>query len=551
MQTSSRDNRLSSLIAVLGLLALLVGLVVMVLLPAIRYAAWAMLALGVGLLAIAFILDFRRVSSAITGKRGMFSTGTTVMISIFIGITLLVNAISIGNYHRFDATGVAQFTLTSQTKNVLEQMEIPVKVLGFFVPNDPYSISTYATNFLEEYQNYTDKLSLEVIDPDEYPDQARQYGITQYQTIVFESEKGRRLVFPQDIIVTTTDQQGNLQIVGIEAEHAFTSAILEVTGVVQKKVYFLTGHGESNPDADYSDAGDNLRDNLYKVGRLDLLLTHGIPDDCTVLIIASPQKPLGTEEFNIIKRYLDDGGWVMILLNPNPTQDMKQLISPWGVKIEGGTVVDPSSSLSTDANSPIVPRIRNSFGFTNIYFPGPTALIPQPGYTPQIYSGAGSDTPLQIAWVSDNSSIEMYSLARTSQDSWLERDFQPGQEPVFNEGVELKGPFELGLLIFMVPPLDENGQPTAEVPPTRLSVIGDSDFASYQHFYNGDNGNFFLNLVEVLTTGKELISIERKVLPYRRLVVGPEIESFIQISSIGLLPLLVLVAGGVIWWRRR
>ena len=145
----------------------------------------------------------------------------------------------------------------------------------------------------------------------------------------------------------------------------------------------------------------------------------------------------------------------------------------------------------------------------------------------------------------------MFSLARTSQDSWLETNFDPGTAPVLNEGTDVTGPLDLGLLVVMTPPLDANGNPIGTVPPTRLVVVGDSDFASNQDFYNGDNGNFLLNLVEVLTSGKELISIERKVLPFRRLVVGPEVANFIRISSIGLLPLLVLVMGGIIWWRRR
>jgi len=49
-------------------LTLLIGLIVMVVLPAIRIAAWAILALGILLMAAAFIIDFRRVSGAITGR---------------------------------------------------------------------------------------------------------------------------------------------------------------------------------------------------------------------------------------------------------------------------------------------------------------------------------------------------------------------------------------------------------------------------------------------------------------------------------------------------
>jgi multisubunit Na+/H+ antiporter MnhB subunit len=185
MQTESRVFRLSGLIAVLGLLALLIGWLVMLLAPAIGFAAWAILALGVLLLVTAFLMDFRRVGSALAGRRGRFGTGATVMVSIFIGIILLINAISIGNYHRFDVTGVAQFTLTSQTKEMLGQLEAPVQVLAFFVPGDP--IGDFIINLLNEYQNYSDQLSVEAIDPDEHPDQARQYNVVIYPSVVFES----------------------------------------------------------------------------------------------------------------------------------------------------------------------------------------------------------------------------------------------------------------------------------------------------------------------------------------------------------------------------
>ena len=80
MRTNLNNNRLSGLIAVLELLALLVGLIVIILLPNIRYTSWLFLFLGVILLAIAFIMDFRRVRGAVTGKRGKFGTGTTVMV---------------------------------------------------------------------------------------------------------------------------------------------------------------------------------------------------------------------------------------------------------------------------------------------------------------------------------------------------------------------------------------------------------------------------------------------------------------------------------------
>jgi hypothetical protein len=540
MKSTSDVYRFTGLIAVLGLLTLLVGLVVMILLPDIRFAAWSILALGILLLATAFIIDFRRVGRTLTGKRGRFTTGTTVMVSVFIGITLLVNAISIGNYHRFDLTGLAQFTLTSQTKEVLSKLETPVQALCFFTPNDTYGIGSYATSLLAEYQNYTDQLSVEFIDPDEHPDQAREYGITQYQTVAFETEKGRRLVPLYEYV--TYDAQGNPT--GVEAENAFTSAILEVTGVVQKKVYFLTGHGEADINSSYSYARQGLLDNLYKVSTLDLARTPSIPDDCATLIIAGPREPIPSEELVTIAKYLVSGRQALILVNPDPPQGIRLLLSLWGIATANGTVIDPSSYLAPSIDTPRVPSARNNFGLSDVYFPGATPINPFPEYEPSTTNPTTGEVLPQVVWTSANSSIQMYMLLWTSDDSWLEMNFDPSEEPEFDEGTDLKGPLALGFLIF-TPPSSEEEQGAA------LIVIGDSDFASNQHFYNGNNSDLFLSAVNWLAAGKELISIERKVLPFRRLVIGPAETKVIQFTSIGLMPLLVLVMGSIIWWRRR
>jgi len=524
MQSRS-SNQFTGVLSLLGLAALLTGLIVMVLLTQIRLAAWALLLLGVLLLATAVFVDFRKFRGVITGRRSKFSTGTTVMVSIFLGITLLVNAISITNYKRIDVTGVSQFTLTSQTQDVLKELDSPVQAIGFFVPGDPYGIgvdiASYARNLLSEYKIFTEYLHVEEIDPEEHPDQAVQYGITyQYQSVVFESGNHRRLVTPQEII----DQ----------AEHAFTSAILEVTGVKQKKVYFITGHGEADISVEYSQAKQGLLDNLYNVDTLDLVINPNIPEDANALIIAGPRKPLASSEVEIIKEYLENDGLLMILLNPGSPPEVNQLISAWGIEIEDGIAIDPSSHVSPSIDSPMVPRTMNYFSQFGLsketYFPGATAILPQEEYPENII---------------------LLPLFFTSQESWLEKDFNTLEEPEFNEGTDIKGPLPLAFFATTATAEGDEVVTPEEDVPTSLVIVGDSDFASDQHFYNGDNGNLFLSMIEFLTAGKELISIERKVLPFRRLVVSQEIANFINISSIGLLPIAVLLLGGIIWWRRR
>ncbi len=505
----------TAIMALLGLASLFIAWLLMFILPDIRTFAWGILALGAVLLSIAFVIDFRRVKGALVSRWGKFGLSTTVTVSLFVGIILLANAISVGNNHRFDFTGLAQFTLTSQTKGVLASLDKPVEIVRFFTPDIPLTVRSYAENLLAEYQQYSDHLTVREIDPDLRPDQAREYGLDRlgasYGAVVFRSTEGQQQVLGPQIAV--------------EAEHAFTSAILEVTGTRQKKVYFLTGHGENSIHQDYKNAASGLRDNLFQVAELDLVATAGVPGNAAVIVIAGPQQPLVSGELEIIKTYLENDGRVFILLNPNPPQELRQLISEWGLDIQDGMLIDPTSYVAPNKDNLLIPRTRNSFRLAETYFPGATAVISR------------KEVP---------ENIKLNALVWTSREAWLEQDFTSGEEPERDEQVERQGPFAVGALVSTTA-TDEDEESIG----TRLVVIGDSDFASNRHFQNGNNGDLFLSAVSWLSAGQEIISVDRKVLASRRLLLNPEEEKFLHISSMGLLPLLLLAAGGYVWWRRR
>ena len=542
----------TGLIALLGLASLFIGWILTFILPQLRVVSWGIIAAGAVLIIAALVLDYRRVGRAIASRQGRFSTGATVMVSVFIGIILLVNAISYANYQQWDVTGLSEYVLTSQTKKVLANLDQEVEVIKFFVPDDPYGGATYATSLLDKYEIYTDKLNVREIDPEERPDQAREYGIVEYQeaffsvfgipaqTIVFVGDAGQRMV--------------GLELILIEAEHAFTSAILEVTGTVQKVVYFTTGHGEvdiyDTAATGYSIARGGLRDNLYQTASIDLLTTGTVPEDATVLIIAAPQEPLSNIDIDIIQDYLQRDGRLMILVNPGSPENFDWLLLPWGLKVEQGFVWESGDSFAApNRDSPLVPSLRNNFGLTALYFPGATSISsPLEGY---VLVDLGTEEEPQPIWLSEERAISLLPVAITSEDSWLENSGS-SVEPEFDEDVDIKGPFNLGFFITSVL-IDTSGEEVVVVPDgPRLVVIGDSDFATNNHFLNGNNKDLFLNSVEYfLSQGTELISIDRKVLQPRRFLISAEATSFISISSIGLLPLLLLVAGVIVWWRRR
>jgi ABC-type uncharacterized transport system involved in gliding motility auxiliary subunit len=504
----------AKIIALLGLAALFLGFVFGLIMPGLRCYAWAILAFGVVLMVAAVFLDFKRVKGALISRRGRFGIGATVKISLFSGIILLVNAISVGTHHRFDFTGLAQFTLTSQTKEVLAELDKPVEVVNFFTPAVPPSVSTYAQYLLDEYQIHSDQLTVRTVDPDLNPDQARQYQIDQigalYGVTVFRSEEGRRQVYGPQITV--------------EAEHAFTSAILEVTGIKQKKVCFLTGHGESSIYAEYDSARSSLQDNLFEVGEIDLLRSPELLDDTAVLVLAGPRQPLVSSELKALASYLEQGGRLMVLVNPGSTGGLGRLLGRWALEIADGLMIDPSSHVAPDSDTPLVPRTRNAFGLAEVYFPGAVAVIPQEKVPADL-------TIAPLAW--------------SSPESWLERGSKSREQLRFDDQTDRKGPLAIGALV------SSAAAAGSQATGTRLVVIGDSDFAANRHFRNGNNAELFLNSINWLAEGEEIIAVDRKVLPIRRLILSPEQARFLHISSIGLLPLLLLVFGGYLWWRRR
>jgi len=210
-----------------------------------------------------------------------------------------------------------------------------------------------------------------------------------------------------------------------------------------------------------------------------------------------------------------------------------------------GVIIEPTEHVVPNQDTPKVPGTRNRMGLSTTYFPGATIPIPFPQFEPVLVTDEETGTSQEV-WVSEDSPIQMVMLLSTSEESWLEMDFDPREEPEFNEEVDIQGPLPLSFLIFAPPPDEAEGEQGPH-----LIVIGDSDFASNRHFVNVDNGNLFLSSVNWLAAGKELISIDRKIVPFRRLIIGPEQVRFLNISSIGLLPIIILVIGGVIWWRRR
>ena len=97
------------------------------------------------------------------------------------------------------------------------------------------------------------------------------------------------------------------------SENAIVNAILKTVQTEQKKVYFLTGHGErlfagGKSRKNLFALANFLRGDNYKTEPLLLVREKAVPKDARILVIADPKKDLTSIESKFLKDYMDKGG---------------------------------------------------------------------------------------------------------------------------------------------------------------------------------------------------------------------------------------------------
>ncbi|MBI2170942.1 MAG: GldG family protein [Chloroflexi bacterium] len=529
---STAKGIVSLALALGGVLGLLFGGVVLLFLRELQGAGYTVLAVGGILLLAGLMLSFTAVRQSVTGRRGRFSTNTIVMIMAFLVLAVLVYAVGARNPVRWDATATKQFSLAPQTVSILEGLKGPVQATAFFVPGDaqqePYRLSV--EGLLDEFHHRSrERLSFRFVDPDVQPTLANRYRVTRYPSVVFEEmDSGRiyRLTVP------------------LFQERDFASAILVVTGVEQKKIYFLTGHAErSIDDVDtssrqgYGLAATGISTDNYEVRNLALAETPEVPSDTAAIIIAGPRLDLTEGDAELLHRYLKSGGRLLVLLEPNPPQSFKDLLARWGVKVEDGTVVDLGSSISGQPQTPLIKK-EQFFSDT----PGQktiTSLLDQ-----SYFPGAAAFQPV-LPGEEMPDTIRLQPLARTTILSCLTLDPNVNTCPGLSPNLLVPA-----ILVQAIAPMNE--QPLGGAPrEAKLALFGDADFAANFHLYSLSNSDLLLNTVNWLTEDISLASVRPKPIAFRQLVVTGRQMQLIRGLSWFVLPVAMATLAGIAWWRRR
>ena len=227
-----------------------------------------------------------------------------------------------------DVTDTRNHTLSAASIETLKTFEMPLSVTAYVPPQSP---SRKQIEFLiKRYQRNFPELSLRFIDPEDEPEKVRAENIRRGELVVSTAGRSQR-----------TSQY---------SEQAFTNTLARLSRATDRWIVFVKGHGERSPigvaNHDISDWATTLEHRGLNVQQISLAEFGAIPDNTSVLVIASPQLNYQPSEALAVKQYLDRGGNLLWLAEPDSPADLANLERTVGFERIPGTIVDPVSVAS-------------------------------------------------------------------------------------------------------------------------------------------------------------------------------------------------------------
>jgi len=486
------------------------------------------LVVGAVLLAFSLVFNLGGLWSSLGKRSTRYSANAILYSAVFLGLLVLLNVVSNNHSWRKDFTEGNLFSLSSQSVRVLENLRQDVEVLAFF----QQAKGTKLEDLLNNYAHASPRFRYEFVDPVKHPERARKHEVTTGDVLV----------------VMSGDRE--TKITGT-AEEDLTNAILKVAKTEQKKICFLTGHGERDLEDDtepgYQVVRKALENENYLVEPLKLFLLEDVPEDCVVLVTADPEKPLVPSERDAVKRYVDRGGSVLFLVNPDGAPGIGALVADWGVRVGRNVVVDQVLRFFEGPALGVDPIVED-FGDHEITreFDGRVLfhMVSSVDVAPDLPAG-----------------VTALSLATTGPKSWAETDlallFEKGEVSQTSE--DIAGPVSVAVAVTLETPEgkketesdDPDVAPAADRTEARIVVVGDADFIDNHHIGNLYNADFLLNVINWLAEEEAQISIRPKSTRGSQVFMTPEQTRNIFYLSVLILPEILLLLGLTIWWRRR
>ena len=427
---------------------------------------------------------------------------TLVLVSLIGGVAALT--------HRFtgqiDITSNASNTLSDTSQKILATLSDKVEITAYLKKDA--TIRLQIEQLIARYQAHKANINLTFVDPASIPEKTRELNIGSEGGILIE-------------------YQGRLERLVFIDEASLTNALLQLANANERWVSFLSGHGERAPDGianfDLGSFGKALDQHKIKAQPLNLATVQAIPHNSNLLVISAPAVPLMEGELTLIKQYIDKGGNLLLLTDPN-NANLNPLLDMLGVRVLAGTLVDGQSKLY-GIDDP-------SFVLASEYTKHP---ITKGFKTITVYPATAA------LEVDATSPFKAEALLSSAKQSWTETNVIAGKIRFDAGGVEKAGPLNFAYALTRTINKDTE---------QRIVVVGDGDFLSNTYIGNVGNLDMGLRMVNWLIHDDKFIDIPAKTTPDSNLQLSPTAIAVLSFGFLIILPVLLLVTGFFVWRRR-
>ena len=298
-------------------------------------------------------------------KKASWLANTTLTLLLIIIIIAVVVAINIivekQDIADIDLTGNKLFSLSQESIDKISSVKSPTKITLYQMSNYPEAIN-YAKLYCQKNSNITYE---ELTDASQRPDLQEKYSLGTSITsavVIVEANNRDKIVSANDFYAydNTTYQQYDV------TEQKMTNAILDVNLETNPKIYFSTTHAQDSNY--YQVARELLKNEANDVEDLDLLVNAKVPDDCNVLVITSLKEDFTEFEKDLILEYINNGGNLMILEDPNKDNkdltNFQAILDVYGASISNGTMFEQNTSKIVGYTNLVLPTVSSSSKIT-------------------------------------------------------------------------------------------------------------------------------------------------------------------------------------------
>jgi ABC-type uncharacterized transport system involved in gliding motility auxiliary subunit len=416
---------------------------------------------------------------------------------------------------QFDWTANKRNSLSQGSIELLHTMQTPI-VVNVYLQDDP-TVKKAVEEILNRYQREKANFKYKLINPDIDIELARQDDIKQYGQVIIK-------------------YQGRKEAISSLSEQSISNALQRLSRTGERKLVFLKGHGERNPDetanTGYSQLVARLKTKGINTTTVNLL-ENPLPEDITMLVIAAPSNPVLEGELEHIKNFINNGGNLLWMMDPGKMQGLDALARELGIIFMDGIIVDNNTNLRQTL------RIEHP------------AMIPVLEYYPHaITKTLNYNTLFPISRgikASDSSPWDNTIIAQSLGRSWSESQ-DLGDEIVFDSSSgDVAGPIPIVIALERI--LSDTAVP--EKASQRIVVAGDSEFLANGYIGMGANLSLGENIANWLAGDDDLIAVEIKNAPDTQLQLNDMETLIIGTGFFLVLPVGLIFTGFFIWFKRR